>query len=225
MLSCLVSVIIPVYNGVNSGVKSCLKSVMEQDINDMEIIIINDCSSDNTEEIINSMLKFSSVRYTIKKHDYNCGLTKSLNEGMGLSQGTYILIIQQDCSLTYKSSIKDSINFMEENKIKVLIGTPNVDFKILTDYQKLFKVRLSESSNNENEEKKPYLTQLKCDLFKSEIFTTIGPFVSIGKSFGQDFVLSSKLLKNSIEMRTLDTFNFIIKYEGKKISKHMLKRV
>ena len=78
----------------------------------MEIIIINDCSSDTTEEIINSMLKFSSVRFTIKKHDYNCGLTKSLNEGMELSQGTTCTIIElehHDNNIIEKNSYMKSM--------------------------------------------------------------------------------------------------------------------
>lgn len=219
MINCLVSVIIPVYNGVNSGVKECLKSILEQDILEKEIIIIDDCSLDNSIEIIYLMLKQASVNYTIKSHDNNLGLSKSLNEGLNLSKGLYKLIIQQDCSLMERSELRYSIEYMEENDIKVLVGSPVINFNSLNDYQKIFKIRISESSNTKEKSTRVHITQLKCDLFKAEIFSIIGPFDSVHKTVGQDFILSSRLFKNYIEMYTFKQFSFRIQYDGERTFK------
>lgn len=219
MENCLISIIIPIYNGSTSGIENCLKSILEQDILEKEIIIIDDCSSDNSIETINLMLKQTSVNYTIKNHDSNLGLSKSLNEGLNISKGIYKLIIQQDCALIEKSELRDSIEYMEGRNIKVLVGSPVINFNSLNDYQKIFKIRISESSNNKEKDNRIYITQLKCDLFKAEIFSIIGPFDSMHKTVGQDFVLSSKLFNNYIEMYTFENFSFRIQYEGEKTFK------
>lgn len=52
----LVSIIIPVYNG-EKYIKRCLKSAVNQTYKDIEIIVLNDSSSDRSEEIINEIAK------------------------------------------------------------------------------------------------------------------------------------------------------------------------
>ena len=216
MKNYLVSVIIPVYNGVGNGIEDCLNSVISQDIMEKEIIVIDDFSTDNSNQIINLMLKKTSVNFTIKSHDTNQGLSKSLNEGLNISSGKYILIIQQDCALIGKSELRDSIEYMEKENIKVLVGSTATNFNSLNDYQKLFKIRISETSEIQIRNNKIYITQLKCDLFKAEVFSTIGEFDYVHKTVGQDFVLSSRLFKNNIEMYTFYKFLFKIRYEGEK---------
>lgn len=215
----IVSIIIPVYNGANSGLEKCLKSIIEQEILEKEIIIIDDCSEDDSLKIIKLTLGNTNVDYTIINHENNQGLSASLNDGLNISRGLYKLIIQQDCALTEKSELLESIEYMQNNEIKVLIGTPHIVFNLLSDYQKLFKIRISESSNTKKGDNKTQITQLKCDIFKSEVFSIIGDFDTTHKTIGQDFILSSRLFINNIDMYTFEKFNFIIYYEGERTMK------
>ena len=212
----LVSVIIPVYNGVGNGIEDCLNSILCQDLLEKEIIVIDDFSTDNSIQIVNLMLKKTSVNFTIKSHDSNQGLSKSLNEGLNISGGKYKLIIQQDCALVGKSELRESIEYMEKENIKVLVGRTATNFNALNNYQKLFKIRISEASKIDIGNNRVYITQLKCDLFRAEVFSSIGQFDYVHKTVGQDFVLSSRLFKSNIEMYTFDKFLFRIKYEGEK---------
>ena len=75
-----VSVIVPVYN-VENYIEKCLKSLVNQTLDDIEIIIVNDGSTDGSETIINSYLeKYSSKIKYLKKQ--NGGLSDARNFGM-----------------------------------------------------------------------------------------------------------------------------------------------
>jgi len=88
------SIIIPVYNCENT-ILLTLKSVLNQTIKDYEVIIINDCSTDNTLVKIDEFKnKFSDI--TIISNIKNIGVAESRNKGFQISKGVYIALIDGD---------------------------------------------------------------------------------------------------------------------------------
>jgi len=89
----LISIIIPVYN-VESYLKDCLESVINQTYKNLEIIIINDGSQDNSKEICyNYAKKDSRIKLINKKNE---GVSAARNTGMDLATGEYISFIDSD---------------------------------------------------------------------------------------------------------------------------------
>lgn len=86
----LVSIILSVYNG-EQYLDKCLSSIYDQSFKDYELIIVNDGSTDGTEEI----LKMYNHKATIL-HQENKGVSKALNRGIELSQGKYVCFISHD---------------------------------------------------------------------------------------------------------------------------------
>lgn len=80
----LISVIIPTYNRAHTVIKA-IKSVLEQSWIKKEIIIVDDGSTDNTEEIIQPYL--SKVKYVKQQ---NQGVSAARNKGIEISSGEYI---------------------------------------------------------------------------------------------------------------------------------------
>jgi len=89
-----VSIIIPVYNEERL-ISRCLDSVVNQTFSDIEIIIVDDASHDNSKRIIN---KFSSSDNRIKfiKHDTNKGQGEARNTGIRESRGLYVFFLDAD---------------------------------------------------------------------------------------------------------------------------------
>lgn len=87
-----VSIIIPVYN-VSGYIKECLDSVINQIYKNLEIIIINDNSTDNTMEIINS---YKDKRIKAVNLDKNSGVSIARNKGVEISTGDYICFLDSD---------------------------------------------------------------------------------------------------------------------------------
>ena len=106
----LVSVIIPSYNKSYYTVKA-IESVLDQTYSNIEIIVVDDNSTDNTLDLLNKYKK----RINIIKKEKNTGACNSRNIGMKLAKGYYIAHL--DCDDVYiKTKIEKSINYIEQNK-------------------------------------------------------------------------------------------------------------
>lgn len=101
----LLSIIIPAYN-VEGTLRECLESVLSQHVDDMEIILVNDGSTDNTAEICDEF----GIRDNIKViHQENAGLSEARNAGLELAEGELITFV-------------DSDDYLEPNTYPRLIG-------------------------------------------------------------------------------------------------------
>ncbi|MDB8460403.1 glycosyltransferase family 2 protein [Turicibacter sanguinis] len=88
-----ISIIIPVYN-VEKYIEKCLKSILLQSFSNIEVIIINDGSSDNSEEIIEKIMKNDErVRYFKYRNE---GVSIARNTGLSFAQGDYVIFIDPD---------------------------------------------------------------------------------------------------------------------------------
>ncbi len=92
-----VSVIVPVYN-TGKYVERCLNSLMEQTIKDeIEIIVINDGSTDNSGEIVKKYIQKQENKQIIKYYEKeNEGIAKTRNYGLEKATGEYILFVDSD---------------------------------------------------------------------------------------------------------------------------------
>lgn len=113
----IVSVIMPAFNAENTIVSS-IKSILNQTYNNIELIIVNDCSTDNTLERITSI---KDNRVKVINNDYNIGISKSLNIGILASSGEYIARIDSD-DIAYLNRIKIQINSIYKFGVDVLGG-------------------------------------------------------------------------------------------------------
>lgn len=88
-----ISVIIPVYN-VKDYLCECVESVISQTYSDLEIILIDDGSTDGSREICDSLAKRD--KRIVVFHQTNAGLSMARNKGIELSHGEYICFIDSD---------------------------------------------------------------------------------------------------------------------------------
>ena len=86
------SVIVPVYN-VEKYIEKCIESIFNNQINDVEIIIVNDGSTDNSRNIIN---KYAERDNIVIIDQENAGLSAARNSGLKIAKGEYILFLDSD---------------------------------------------------------------------------------------------------------------------------------
>lgn len=89
-----VSVIVPVYN-VEAYVEKCLKTLVEQTLEDIEIIVVNDGSTDHSKEIVQKIMKQFPNKIVYKEKE-NGGLSDARNYGMPYAKGEYIAFLDAD---------------------------------------------------------------------------------------------------------------------------------
>ena len=87
-----ISIIIPTYNR-GRLIERSVKSVLEQDYRNLEVIVIDDCSTDNTEEVLKNL---TDVRIEFIKHTQNKGANAARNTGIKAANGDYIAFQDSD---------------------------------------------------------------------------------------------------------------------------------
>ena len=91
----LVSVIVPAYNAAKR-VAGTLRSIIEQDYENLEIIVVNDASTDDTLNVAEQTLKTSGRAYKVITHEKNSGESASRNTGIDASAGEFICFCDGD---------------------------------------------------------------------------------------------------------------------------------
>lgn len=117
-----ISVIMPVYNG-EKYLNEAIDSILCQTFYDFEFIIINDSSTDNTENIIKS---YNDERIVYIKNETNLGVAGTLNVGLKMAKGEYIARMDAD-DISLPNRFETQINFMENNPDVAVIGS-SVEF-------------------------------------------------------------------------------------------------
>ena len=123
------SIIIPVYN-TGRHIEKCLKSIVNQTKTiDMEIIIINDGSTDNSEEIIKKYIENNNTQINIKYYSKeNEGVAKTRNFGIEKANGDYIMFIDSDDYIEAKT-LETLEKYIEEDIDLIKFKLKRVDEK------------------------------------------------------------------------------------------------
>ena len=87
-----VSVIIPVYNG-KKAIKRCMDSVLNQTYKNLEIIVIDDGSSDGSSEYLHTLYPNGEIQIITKANE---GVAKTRNRGILMATGEYLAFVDQD---------------------------------------------------------------------------------------------------------------------------------
>lgn len=94
------SIIIPTYNSANEVVNA-IESIKKQSFKDYEIIVVDDCSTDNTAEILN---KIEGIR--VVKNQENLKAGGSRNQGLNVAEGEYIIFLDADDYLAEEETLQ-----------------------------------------------------------------------------------------------------------------------
>lgn len=142
----LVSIITPMYNS-EKFIEATIKSVLNQTYQEWEMLIIDDCSTDNSPNIVKSYMQQDS-RIKCIKTETNKGVSNARNLALSKATGQFIAFLDSDDQWN-SSKLEKQVNFMLENDYvisftsyelmdendkklnKVIKVPPNVDYKRL----------------------------------------------------------------------------------------------
>ena len=105
-----VSILMPIYK-TEPFLREALDSMLSQTFTDFELIVLNDCSPGNAEEILDEYKDLRIVRYLGEK---NAGLANVLNVGMEMARGKYIARMDSD-DLSSPNRLEVQVNYLEQH--------------------------------------------------------------------------------------------------------------
>lgn len=107
----LVSIILPSYN-TEKFIAETIRSVLSQTYTNWELIIVDDCSNDNTDSVVSEFLKDTRISYIKNKN--NSGAAVSRNRALEMAKGKWIAFLDSD-DLWMPEKLEKQIAFMKEN--------------------------------------------------------------------------------------------------------------
>lgn len=188
----LISLIVPFYNG-EMYLKDCIKSIIEQDYQNIELILVDDGSSDNSKNIADRFAK-NDKRISVY-HQNNSGVSTARNVGIENSIGEYIGFIDADDYID-----KNYVSYFVE-----LIKKENAEIAITPSVRKFdeFNKDIKEDSNNDYVEVWNGVRATKELLYYNVV---VSPF---NKLFSKKLIEKNRLRFN-IELAFGEDFNFAV---------------
>lgn len=207
---CLVSYIVSVYNGGDKLVKT-IDSIINQSYDKLELIIIDDGSTDNTKKTLRryeSKFKFIKVIYQSK----NIGLTKSLNRAANLAKGQFIARLDSG-DISLKTRTQKQISYFCDHPDLVLLGT-----KSLESYGNEFS-QYNPPCGPDISKKMYYKNVLvhSSAMFKRDIFELVGGYDETFQT-SQDYELWLRMSKHG-KVSNLDSTLVVRDYSPASISR------
>lgn len=202
----LVSIIIPCFN-CSKTIKRCLNSVVNQTYKNIEIIVVNDGSKDNTLSILKSFQSKDSRIVLINKT--NTGVSESRNIGIKEAMGEYITFVDSDDYLDLKA-IQKYINVINEYDVDLIIS----DFYRVLKNKKYHKGRIKNKMVFDAKEYGEYMLNNPADfyygvlwnkLYKKSIIDKYKVNMPVKISWAEDFVFNLKYLKHVKSIYSINT--------------------
>ncbi len=200
-----VSVIIPVYN-TDKYLSECLDSVINQTLRDIEIICIDDGSTDKSLEILNDYAaKDDRIKILTQEHKY-AGVAR--NYGISIAKGEYIFFVDSDdyCKL---STLKSLYNKAEETFSDIVIARP---FAYIEKTKKINKIKFSLETSYLNG--KNVFSYKDCYRYFFQVFEA-WPW---DKLYKLDFIIKNNVKFESFRSCEDVTFTFLACIFAKKIT-------
>lgn len=203
------SVIIPVYN-TSIYIEKCLNSILNQSMNDIEIIIVNDGSTDNSKEVIQKWINENQDKIDIKYFEKeNGGLSSARNFGVKQATGKYITFVDSDDYLD--EDLYKKFEIYMENKIDLIkfkMSTVNENGEII----KKLDGPIFEKCSGEEAFKKLYTTdtflEVSCIyLYRRDFYINKG-FEFELNAYHEDFGLIPWIIINAQTVVSTEYFGY-----------------
>lgn len=212
----LVSVIVPVYNA-ETWLDDCIQSIVHQQYSKLQIILVNDGSKDNSENICLKWTRLDSrVQYI---YQANSGVSVARNKGLAEAEGEYICFVDSDDWLE-KNHITELLSALKSNIADMAtIGYTKVNTRdhtntpYLPPATQVIQIKTSEGEDSLIDLFESRLLYCPCaHLFKANIISKHNVAFRDGIHFGEDrlFLLDYLSHCNIITTVTTSTYNYRI---------------
>ena len=180
----LVSIVIPVYN-VEKYLDECIQSAINQTYKNIEVIIINDGSTDNCDEICKKYQNYDKVIYISKKNE---GVSVARNIGMEKAKGKWIMFVDGDDYMEDKM-VEKAVDQIKKDKTDVVITPPIMEYDEETRKCAIFKEEIVFDKKNMHILEKNIICRQYGNNYDTDI-SAGGPW---GKIYNLDFLRKHKL--------------------------------
>lgn len=206
----LVSIMIPVYN-IENYIEKCLDSVFNQTYNNIEVIIVNDKSTDTSSEKIDHYIKNNKTEKTVIKidHETNTGLGGARLSAIKVATGKWYMFVDGDDSLEL-DAVEMLVNKSQEDNADLVVFGYNI----------IYQNRKLAVPCDYNQDKEDYIKRLllkTCSaslwnkFYRRELFSENEIWPQKGLNQGEDYAMTPRLVYVAHRISKLDKclYNYV----------------
>lgn len=207
------SIIVPIYNE-EENIKRCIDSLINQTYENLEIILLNDGSTDNTKDIIDSY-KDKRIK---KVHKTNSGIGDTRNKGIEMSTGDYIMFVDSDDFIEL-DCVETLVKKLEKDKVDLVISNYFLDTK-----SKTYEIKFPNLGKTSLKEEPDMLSKINLapwnKIYKSELFKkTDNCFPLYVKYEDAPVVVKAICDAKKISFEDKCLFHYVMKKDGETITR------
>jgi glycosyltransferase involved in cell wall biosynthesis len=219
-----ISIIIATYNG-EPYINNTIFSIQNQDFNDVEIIVVDDCSQDNTVKVIEELMKIDP-RIVLYQNEENKGTLYTKTKGILNCKGKYVMILDQDDTYAQRDAFSTLYYYAKNNNLDMLgfssfqldISLHNKPkpimnyFETQIIYQPYIKnVFYNQTVSGQIIRNAPYIWNhiYKSELFKNTIKQIDDKYMNRKMNCGEDCLLLFLLTRNAYNYKQIKRIFYI----------------
>lgn len=200
-----VSILVPIY-GVEKYIEKCARSLFEQTYENIEYVFVNDCTQDDSIQILNNTLRdypnrINQVRFI--HHKRNLGLGGARTTAIYAATGDYIMHVDSDDFLLLNTTVEEMMQPVYKDNADVVIG----------DFVKVYKHTQIECKQNIPIDKMQYIKQLLSletpvviwgTIYKKSLYWDTHIVHTIGINMGEDLAVKARLIYEASKVVYVD---------------------
>ena len=167
----VISIIVPSYNK-ELYIAETIYSVINQTFTHWELLVIDDVSTDGTNDVVNT-IKQTDSRIIFHVNDVNRGANYSRNYGLKIAKGKFIIFLDADDVLE-KSCLEHRLNFIEIAHLDFAVFSMQVFLKKIGDYTSIWKPNSNKPLNDFLKHQLPWQTMQP--IWRKEFLINLGGF-------------------------------------------------
>lgn len=209
-----VSVIVPVYNVEEKYFRKCINSVINQTLEEIEIILVDDGSTNNSSNICDEFAQKNKKIIVI--HQKNQGVSSARNNGIKIAKGEYIMFVDSDdwledraCEMLYKYSefnadfiIGRNYCYLEDKHKEIKPNFYGEDVNEIANKDEIYKMLLIDSNKN----KYSYLATPWAKLYKKSTLENYKILFETNLKAGEDLIFNLDIITKGNKIFVVDEF-------------------
>jgi glycosyltransferase involved in cell wall biosynthesis len=206
-----VSVLIPVYNGEHTLAR-CIDSVLAQKYPFLEVVVVNDCSTDGTAAV----LERYAGRVKAVRNERNSGIAKTYNRALRASVGEIVLMLASDCALATPDYVERMVRHFDDARIGAVAGKAMIPaFAQAPSVERIFaRLNILDVNDPDTGIHRVNFVEVRCDGFRRQVLEDIGGLNEDLFRSNEDQDLSIRIARTGYRLLQDNSLEFLLGFGG-----------
>jgi len=211
MAPATVSVLVPVYNGEDT-LAGCIESVLAQDYPGLEVVVVDDCSTDTTATVLDRY----ADRVRALRNERNSGIAATYNRAIAESGGEIVLLLASDCELDATDYIGRLVRHFDDPSVGAVAGKPMIpDFAAATSVERIFaRLNLLDINDPDTGLHDVNFVEVRCDGLRRRVLEAVGGLNEDLFRSNEDQDLSIRIVRSGFRLLQDNSLEFRLGFGG-----------